>query len=120
MAVIDSPLAHPSSKIRRLEVIVRKPLVRIALLLGLALAPSIGFPWGREGHEIIVILAQHYMRPETTARVRDLLGSGSLEEASFWLTSIDTTILRPGGLGSTSHPQNPECAWFGSVGLRRC
>jgi hypothetical protein len=32
----------------------------------------------------MVILAQHFMQPTTAARVRDLLGSESLEEASFW------------------------------------
>ena len=35
--------------------------------------PQEAFAWGREGHQIMVILAQHYMRPETAARVRELL-----------------------------------------------
>jgi hypothetical protein len=33
---------------------------------------------------VIVILAMHYMRRGTAVRVRELLGSESLEEASFW------------------------------------
>lgn len=40
--------------------------------------------WGREGHHIIVIVAEHYMRPETAARVRELLAPESAEEASGW------------------------------------
>ena len=40
--------------------------------------------WGREGHETIVIVAEHYMRPETAAAMRKLLAPESPEEASVW------------------------------------
>jgi len=53
----------------------------------LALTPAIpqrAFAWGREGHQIVVIVAEHYMRPETTARMRELLAPESPEEASVW------------------------------------
>jgi hypothetical protein len=46
--------------------------------------PQGAFPWGREGHEIIVIMAEHYMRPEAVARMRELLAPASPEEASVW------------------------------------
>jgi hypothetical protein len=35
--------------------------------------PQGAFAWGREGHQTIVILAQHYMRPETATRMREPL-----------------------------------------------
>ena len=56
----------------------------VSLLLAFALVPSAGFPWGPEGHRVIVILAAQYINPETAARVRGLLGSESLEDASGW------------------------------------
>jgi hypothetical protein len=38
-----------------------------------AFASSVAFAWGRGGHQIIVIAAEHCTRPETAARVRELL-----------------------------------------------
>jgi hypothetical protein len=35
--------------------------------------PQGAFAWGREGHQIIVIVVERYMRPETAARLRELL-----------------------------------------------
>jgi len=55
----------------------------LAFVLALA-APSRGFGWGPEGHRVIVILAEQYMRSETLARAKELLGSQSLEDASLW------------------------------------
>ena len=46
--------------------------------------PQGAFAWGREGHQIIVILAEHYMRPETATHMQELLSPESLEEASVW------------------------------------
>jgi hypothetical protein len=66
------------------ETVVPKHLVILSLLLAFALVPSAGFTWGPEGHHVVVILAKHYMNPETAALVRDLLGSESLEDASVW------------------------------------
>jgi hypothetical protein len=42
------------------------------------------FGWGREDHQIIVILAEYYMRPETATRMGELLAPESPEEASAW------------------------------------
>jgi len=53
--------------------------------LGVVLAiPQLAFAWGREGHQIIVIVAEHYMRPETATRMRELLAPESPEVASAW------------------------------------
>ena len=66
-------------RIRPAEVVVRKVLATLLLALAFLLAPSSGFAWSREGHHVIVILAMQNMSPETTARVRELLGTESLE-----------------------------------------
>jgi nuclease S1 len=47
-----------------------------------------GFAWGPEGHKAIAILAERYMRPETRARVHELLGPESIEDASVWADKI--------------------------------
>jgi hypothetical protein len=57
---------------------MKKLLATLLPVLAFILAPSSGFAWWREGHHVIVILAMHYMSPETAARVRVLLGSESL------------------------------------------
>lgn len=54
------------------------------LVLAFTLTPSLNFAWGREGHHVIVILAEHYMHHETAVRVHQLLGSESLEDPSVW------------------------------------
>ena len=59
-------------------------LATLLLVATYILAPPSSFAWGREGHEVIVILAMHYVRKGTAVRVRELLGSESLGEASFW------------------------------------
>ncbi|MGA2608950.1 MAG: hypothetical protein ABSH01_16025 [Terriglobia bacterium] len=56
-------------------------VVYLALILAI---PQEAFAWGREGHHIVVIVAEHYMRPETAAHMRELLAPESPEEASVW------------------------------------
>jgi hypothetical protein len=45
----------------------------VAFLAVILAIPHGAFAWGREGHQIIVIVAEHYMRPQTAARMRELL-----------------------------------------------
>ena len=56
----------------------------VAYLAVILATPQGAFAWGREGHQIIVILAEHYMRPETATHMRELLSPESPEEASVW------------------------------------
>src|ERR1035437_6913103 len=58
--------------------------VTLAYLSVLLTIPQGAFASGREGHEIIMILAEHNMHAETTARMRELLAPESPEEASVW------------------------------------
>jgi FAD/FMN-containing dehydrogenase len=65
--------------------------------------PQGAFAWGREGHQTIVIVAEHYMRPETATRMRELLDPETPEEASPWAEVVAAKnkfdpqgILNPG------------------------
>jgi hypothetical protein len=60
----------------------RAIFMTVAYLAALLAVPQGAFAWGREGHQIIAIVAEHYMRPETTARMGELLAPESPEEAS--------------------------------------
>ena len=62
----------------------RNIFVTAAYFAVILATPQGAFAWGREGHQIIATVAEHYMRPETAARVRELLAPESPEEASVW------------------------------------
>ncbi|MGO9402139.1 MAG: S1/P1 nuclease [Terriglobales bacterium] len=62
----------------------RNTFITMAFIGAILAIPQALFAWGREGHEIIVILAEHYMRPATAARMRQVLAPESPEEASVW------------------------------------
>jgi hypothetical protein len=62
----------------------RDILVTVAYFAIILATPQGAFAWGREGHQIIVIVAEHHMRPETAARMRQLLAPATPEEAAVW------------------------------------
>jgi len=62
----------------------RNTFMTMAFLAVILAIPQAVLAWGREGHEIIVIVAEHYMRPGTAAAMRKLLAPESPEEASVW------------------------------------
>ena len=62
----------------------RDIILTMAFLAVVLAIPQAALVWGREGHQIIVIVAEHFMRTETTARMRKLLAPESPEEASGW------------------------------------
>src|ERR1039457_6053833 len=62
----------------------RNTFMTMAFFAVILALPQAAVAWGREGHEIIVIIAEHYMRPETAAAMRKLLAPESPEEASVW------------------------------------
>ena len=47
--------------------------VLVAYLAAILAIPQRAFAWGREGHQIILIPAELYMRLETATRMRELL-----------------------------------------------
>ena len=52
------------------EVTVKKLLAALWLSLALAATPSPGFAWGREGHQIIALIAEKNMTPTAQALSR--------------------------------------------------
>ena len=61
---------------------------RLCLVVLILTAARAGFAWGPEGHKAVAILAVRYMRPDTRSRVRELLGSENIEDASLWADTI--------------------------------
>ena len=47
-------------------------------------APPPGFGWGREGHEVIALIAEENMTPAALERAKAILGGSSLEEVASW------------------------------------
>ena len=61
------------SRLRRPFLYDRYILLTVAYLAVIVAPPQPARAWGGEGHQIIAILAEHYMRPQTAARMRQLL-----------------------------------------------
>jgi hypothetical protein len=55
------------------EVIVRKLLRAMFLVLALILSSSPSVPWGREGHKVVGLIAMKYMTADAQAQARALL-----------------------------------------------
>lgn len=54
------------------------------LLVALAAAPSLGFAWGHEGHQIVALIAEHYMTPVAVYRAKAILDGAPLEDVASW------------------------------------
>jgi hypothetical protein len=72
------------SRLRRRFRYDRDIFVIVACLAVLLAIPQAAVARGREGHQTIVVVAEHYMRPETAAAMRKLLAPETPEEASVW------------------------------------
>jgi phosphotriesterase-related protein len=89
------------SRLRRRFLYEGGIFVAVAYLAVLLAIPQRAFAWGPEGHQIIVIVAEHYMRPETAARVQKAQGvpiathdgSGAREQFN-WLIQNGATPRR--------------------------
>lgn len=52
-----------------------QPLVALLIGIAAALCPVAGFAWGDEGHEIVGLIAEHYLHPAVRAKVAALLAT---------------------------------------------
>jgi len=66
------------------EVVVRKLLRAMSLVLALILSSSPGFPWGYEGHQVIALIAMKYMTADAQARAGDLLDGSAIDAVANW------------------------------------
>ena len=87
----------------------------LALLAALALTfvARLGFAWGHEGHEVIALIAQHYMTDATKAKARELLDGASIESVSDWAGDYPherpengSLALRPHATRRSPHSQS--------------
>jgi hypothetical protein len=76
------------SRLRRRLLCDRDIFVAAACPAVILVMPQGAFAWGREGHQIIVIVAENYMRPETAAPMQESFAPESPEEASVWVSAI--------------------------------
>ncbi len=67
----------PETRVKRLTATIWLPLAIAAL-------PSSGFAWGREGHEVVALIAGHYMSAAAVDRAKAMLGGESLEDVASW------------------------------------
>jgi len=65
----------------RKSLMMRRVLASV-LLLGAA-TPQ-GWAWGREGHRLTALVAEHYLTPATEAAVAQLLGKQTLADVAPW------------------------------------
>jgi hypothetical protein len=61
---------------------VRKLLAALLGVLILVAAPPLWFGWGREGHQVIALIAEQNMTPSALERAKAILGGASLEEVA--------------------------------------
>ena len=67
----------------------------LPLIAALLLTPSAAYAWGREGHQIVALIAAGELTPAAKARVADLLGepdaASAMERYSTWADEIRRT-----------------------------
>jgi hypothetical protein len=57
--------------------------VVLGALLACGLVPQ-SWAWGREGHRLTALVAEHYLTPETRAAIAQLLGKQTLADVAPW------------------------------------
>jgi S1/P1 Nuclease len=63
---------------------VRKLLPTLLLAVALGAAPPLGFAWGHKGHEVIALIAEHYLTGAALTKTRDLLGGAGMASVASW------------------------------------
>jgi len=56
----------------------------LVVLLTAILWPRLGFAWGHEGHQIIALIAEHYMTDSAKARATALLDGSGIDAIASW------------------------------------
>jgi nuclease S1 len=62
--------------------------IGLALAFSVAVGPHVGLGWGADGHKMVGAIAEHYLSPAATLRVRDLLYGGTLDDIATWADEI--------------------------------
>jgi nuclease S1 len=56
----------------------------IDALVSLVCVAQPGIAWGREGHEVVALIAEHYMTGAAKAKATALLDGSSIESVASW------------------------------------
>ena len=63
---------------------MKKLLRAMFLVLALIVSPSPAFPWGREGHQVVGLIAEKYMTAAALAKAGDLVDGSAIDTAASW------------------------------------
>jgi hypothetical protein len=64
--------------------LLRTACFGLITVLALTSVARLGFAWGPEGHQVIALIAQHYMTDAAKAKARELLHGDSIESVADW------------------------------------
>ena len=70
--------AHTSVSVRR------QVCLTLALILTVLASGPPGLAWGREGHQVIALIAEQYLTAASKAKAADLLGGSVIDAAANW------------------------------------
>jgi hypothetical protein len=65
-------------------ILPRRASLALVILLATISSPQPGFSWGREGHEVIALVAERYMMELAKTTASELLDGRSIESISNW------------------------------------
>ncbi len=80
--------------------------ITAAALLVLAAQPTWG--WGREGHRLTALVAEHYLTPAAQAQVKELLGTDTLDGVAPWADDYRSTHPETGKWHYVDIPKEQE------------
>jgi hypothetical protein len=63
---------------------LRKPSFTLAASLVLLCPVRAVFGWGHEGHVVVALIAEQFMRPATLTKAGDLFDGGTIDSVASW------------------------------------
>jgi hypothetical protein len=83
------------------------PLRTLAAAAAALALTATAYPWGKEGHEALAIVASARLTPDARAAVTKILGSDDLASISVWMDELRQAHFHAGPLGT-----DPEALRF--------
>jgi hypothetical protein len=81
---------------RPVSTLLERICITLATILFVGCSPQSGFAWGPEGHEVIALIAEHYMTPAAKAKATEILDGSSPESVASWADEYRTHHREPG------------------------
>ena len=67
-----------------------------------------GWAWGREGHRLTALVAEHYLTPAAQAQIKELLGSETLADVAPWADEYRSQHPETGSWHYVDIPKDQE------------